>query len=261
VPTITYKGVGIRLTQRAFDLRRSPKGAAFSSISRGLLEGFCALTLAACGGGSMSGSAPVQSTPAALAPARVAGDGLLAYIGDDLVVLGCSASYNAPYPTFETDTPNATCSAVQGETSAQTLARLPAVLDQHPKVVVILTGFNDVRTADPSTDAISEMVQEAQAQGVIVILCDLPPSAGFDAEIQAWNVKIKLISQTYGTQFADLYAGIENPSSVPDVPKYSAWVESGSLLDAQGIYPNANGYLVIWDVICESTDLDGVESQ
>lgn len=219
-----------------------------------------ALALSACGGGA----AAVQPTPVAPAPAPAAAPnaplGLVAYVGDDLTYLGCSASYNAPNDTFVMDIPNATCSAVQGETSAETLARLPAVLDQHPKVVIILTGFNDVRDGETSTEAIVEMVREAQAQGVIVILCDLPTSAGLDSEIRAWNVQIRAISQTYGTQFSDLYAGLMDPSSVPGVPEWTPALETAPLMDAQGVYPNANGYLVIWDVICESTDLDGVQS-
>jgi lysophospholipase L1-like esterase len=217
-------------------------------------------SLSACGGGSDQ-QAPVTAAPPRAAPARVSGDGLVAYVGDDLVTLGCSATYNAPNPTFEQDTPNSLCSAVTGETSAQTLARFPTVLAQHPKVVVILTGFNDVRTlASPSTDAVGEMVQEAQAQGVIVILCNLPTTKGFDPEVQAWNAQIKLISRNYGTQFSDLDAGMANPAAVPDIPLYSPSLETAPLYDAAGKYPNANGYLVIWAVICESTNEDGVQS-
>lgn len=210
--------------------------------------------LSACGGGS-----EVQ-TAVSLAPASKFG--LVVYAGDDLAYLGCSADYNAPYPNFETDTPNAECSAVQGETSAQTLKRFSAVLDQRPAVVVILTGLNDIReafTGAPTTAAIVEMVQEAQAQGAIVVLCTLPTSADFNAEIQTWNAEIRRIAQTYSTQLADIYAAMANPAAVLSVVEFNAWLQGAQLMDDEGIYPSSAGYLLIWDTaLCDALDGDGV---
>lgn len=221
----------------------------FTLLRSTTVAALAVVALSACGGNSGA------ATNAA--PAPVSKFGLIAYIGDDLTALGCDAEYSAPYPDFEADTPNAVCSAVQGETSAQTLARLPAVLDQRPHVIVILTGLNDIRNGAASTEAIIEMVNEAQAQGVIVILCALPTSAGFDTEIQAWNASIRKIAHTYGTQISDLYAGMANPAAVPDVA-FNPWLETAPLMDPEGVYPNAAGFLVIWDVICVAADLDGV---
>jgi hypothetical protein len=214
-----------------------------------------ALALSACGGTGAASPPPaiIQASP--MPDPRY---GLIVYTGDDLVSLGCDAAYNQPWPPFQSDTPNGVCSSTRGETSVQTLARLPAVLALHPKVLVILTGLNDIRDGSASTEAIISMVIEAQAQGVIVIVCTLPTSAGLDADIQRWNASIREIAHSFGAQLSDLYAGIANPASVVDVATFNPWLESAQLMDPEGVYPSAAGYLVIWDVICVPVEKDGV---
>jgi lysophospholipase L1-like esterase len=103
------------------------------------------------------------------------------------------------------------------------------------------------------------MVQEAQAQGVIVILGTLPTSKDFDLEIQTWNAQIRQISQTYGTQLADYNTGMANPASVPDVAAFHQDLENAPLMAPDGIYPNAAGYVVMWGIVCVPLDGDHVE--
>lgn len=218
-----------------------------------LLAAVGALALSACGGGT-SASQPVQTAPTS----KFA---LVEYVGDELTAMGCDPAYAAPYFTFQQDTPNAACSAVDGDTSQQSLQRLPAVLAQRPGVIVLLTGLNDIRDGSTSTDAIVEMVRQAQAQGVIVVLCTLPTSKDFDPEIQAWNAQIRQIARTYGTQLADYYAGMANPASLGDVVAFDPSLETAQLMDNDGVYPSAAGYAVLWDVVCEPLEGDHVVAE
>jgi hypothetical protein len=105
------------------------------------------------------------------------------------------------------------------------------------------------------------MVQLAQARGATVILGTLPPSTGYALQIQHWNAAVKSIAASYGAQVADYYQGIIDPSSVPGVATFLPQLEHEQLIDAEGIYPNANGYSVMWQVVCEPLDWDGVGVQ
>jgi lysophospholipase L1-like esterase len=183
------------------------------------------------------------------------------YVGDDLTYQSCSPDYMGATELFQDSTPNAVCYGVQGETSAQTRERLPALLEQAPAVVVILTGLNDVRDGNDDTAAIADMVQLAQARGATVILGTLPPSAGYALQIQQWNAAVKNIAASHGTQVADYYQGMVDPSSVPGVANYWTQLESEPLMDAQGTYPNPNGYNVMWQVVCVPIVADNAESE
>jgi GDSL-like Lipase/Acylhydrolase family len=183
------------------------------------------------------------------------------YVGDDLTYQSCDPTYMGATELFQDSTPNAVCYGVQGETSAQTQERLPGLLGQNPAVVVILTGLNDVRDGSADTSAIADMVQLAQAHGVTVILGTLPPSTGYALQIQQWNAAVKSIAASCGTQLADYYQGIVDPSSVPGVAKYWTQLESAPLMDAAGIYPNPNGFNVMWQVVCVPIVADNAESE
>jgi hypothetical protein len=215
-----------------------------------------ALTLFGCGGG---GSPPAPVAIPKPAPASKDGYGLLVYVGDDVAYWGCDPAYNAPLPDFQQDVIDGACVVAQNIPAVEVLRRFPTALAQNPKAVVILAGFTDIHEPAPSTAPIIEMVQEAQAQGVIVILATLPTTAGYDAEVQAWNAEIRSISKSYGTQLADLYYGLAHPETIKDIIELSNGVPPPKpYYDAAGRFPNWQGYGIIWDVICESTDEDGV---
>lgn len=112
-----------------------------------------------------------------------AGDRILAY-GDSLTE-GVGAPASAAYPAqLEALTGHAVINAgVSGETTAEALARLPAVLDRHePALMILLTGGNDVLQNRDQTRAkanIARMIELARGRGVQVVLVGVPKKSLF----------------------------------------------------------------------------------
>ena len=107
----------------------------------------------------------------------VAGDAILA-VGDSLTA-GFGAPKGADYPAQLAQIlgHKVINGGVSGDTSAQALARLPDLLVQKPKLVVVSIGGNDFLQRQPESgtrENIRKMVVDIRATGVPAVLVAIP---------------------------------------------------------------------------------------
>ena len=135
---------------------------------------------------------------------------------------------------------------ISGQTSQQMLVRFYSdVVALRPRVVLILAGTNDIAgntgpnsPQDFQNDIIS-MAQLARANGIEVVLCSIPPTAGFNWRPQLdpkpWIKQLNGWLRTYASRnrfkFVDYYPLLVGPSG-----------EFRSDLSNDGVHPNRNGY-------------------
>jgi hypothetical protein len=163
----------------------------------------------------------------------------------------CHPQYTQPYPTVAADTAYGGCSVEpRNELSGQIAARFDAALWRYrPHIAVIEVGFSDLqRDLAPDYAALANMVADAQAKGVLVVLVALPPASSFD--VTAWNSQVRALAVATGATLADWQAGIINPSAQPSVVEYDSNLIGRPL--TEGDYPNPDGFEVIWDVLCQA---------
>ncbi|MFO7582906.1 arylesterase [Guyparkeria sp.] len=128
-----------------------------------------ALLVTGCGGGSLEPLAP--------------GDVILAF-GDSLTE-GVGASADTSYPARLAALSGHTVvnAGVSGETTAEGLERLPAVLDEtDPGLMILLLGGNDILRNGSPTEAkrnLSRMIEMALERGVQVLLVGVPEKSLF----------------------------------------------------------------------------------
>ena len=106
-----------------------------------------------------------------------AGDAILA-LGDSLTA-GYGAPKGADYPAQLAQILGRRVinGGVSGDTSAQALVRLPDLLAQKPKLVVVSIGGNDFLRRQPENDTrenIRKMVADIRATGVPAVLVAIP---------------------------------------------------------------------------------------
>lgn len=130
--------------------------------------------------------------------------------------------------------------SISGDITANGLARLPRLLDQHrPAIVVIELGGNDgLRGLDPGhmQSNIVAMIQKARRAGAQVLLVgiELPPNYG----------------QAYIEKFRRLYRDIAREQQVPLVPFLLAGVATrAEYMQADGIHPNARAQPKILEIM------------
>lgn len=119
--------------------------------------------------------------------------------------------------------------SITGDTSANALARLPALLAQHsPQLVVLELGGNDGLRGQPPAQLqqnLSQMIDSARASGAKVLLLGmrLPPNYG----------------PRYTQAFAQVFTHVADEKKVPAVPFMLEGVGGvPALMQADGIHPN-----------------------
>ncbi|UFH48111.1 arylesterase [Pseudomonas sp. KNUC1026] len=119
--------------------------------------------------------------------------------------------------------------SITGDTSANALARLPALLAQHsPQLVVLELGGNDGLRGQPPAQLqqnLSQMIDSARASGAKVLLLGmrLPPNYG----------------PRYTQAFAQVFTQVADDKKVPTVPFMLEGVGGvPALMQADGIHPN-----------------------
>jgi acyl-CoA thioesterase I len=119
---------------------------------------------------------------------------------------------------------------IPGEVTAQALARLPEMLDEHsPKLLLLCIGGNDFlrRLGNQQAEAnVRAMVKLARSRGIDVVLIGTP-EPGFSVSPPAF------------------YAGIANEFRLPYEEAVMAEVLRDNGLKSDPIHPNARGYRVI----------------
>ena len=129
--------------------------------------------------------------------------------------------------------------SISGNTAAQGLARLPALLEQHrPQWVLIELGANDGLRGLPLTQTRTDLqaaIDAAKAAGAKPLLMQIriPPNYG----------------KRYTERFSALYPALAQENAVPLIPFYmEAVVTNPQWIQDDGIHPNAAAqpYVTDW---------------
>ena len=159
--------------------------------------------------------------------------------GSTVVALGDSLTYGygappaAAYPVRLAAVTGWTVvnGGVSGDTSAQALARLPALLKQSPKLVLLGIGGNDFLHRVPESDTrrhIGDTIAAVQGAGVpLVLIAEPKPSLG---------ALVGSLSDH------PLYAGLAEKYRVPLFADGWSRILSDSALKSDAIHANAEGY-------------------
>lgn len=162
-----------------------------------------------------------------------AGSTVLA-LGDSLTS-GVGASADAAYPAVLQQLTGwqVVNGGVSGDTTAQALARLPALLQEHqPRLVIVSIGGNDFlrqMSAGTAKDTIRQISRTARAGGAQVLLVGVP------------QVSL-LVADTGSLKDHPLYAELAEELKLPLHADGWAAVLSNPGLRADSVHANAQGY-------------------
>lgn len=177
---------------------------------------------------------------------------LRAVAADTLMILGdsLSAGYRLPlaqaWPTLlakqwqkKPGEPQLVNASISGDTAAQGLARLPALLKQHqPRWVLIELGANDGLRGFPPQDLqrdlaqIITLVQQAGAQPLLMQI-HIPPNYG----------------RRYTEAFSAIYPALAKQFTIPLLPFYMEQVVvKAQWMQNDGLHPNqdAQPFIASW---------------
>jgi acyl-CoA thioesterase I len=168
---------------------------------------------------------------------RLASDAVVLAFGDSLT-FGTGAAEHESYPAQLEGLigRRVVRAGVPGEVSAQALARLPGMLDEHsPKLLLLCIGGNDFlrRLGNQQAEAnVRAMVKLARNRGVDVLLIGTP-EPGLSIAPPAF------------------YAGIADEFRLPYEEAAMAEVLRDNALKSDPIHPNARGYRLIAERVAE----------
>ncbi|SUO93294.1 arylesterase [Suttonella ornithocola] len=159
-------------------------------------------------------------------------------LGDSLTFgYGATPETSYPHRLAEISGWEVVNGGLSGDTSAQALARLPALLEEyHPKFVIISIGGNDfLRHQNPQGTRrnIEQMIQESRAANAEVLLVGIPSLSsssllGFPSD-------------------HELYQQIAEKEKVPLFAEAWSKVLKKSEWRSDQVHPNAQGYAVFTD--------------
>lgn len=125
---------------------------------------------------------------------------------------------------------------VSGDTSAQGLQRLPALLEEHAPVLVLVTlGGNDMLRRLPQAETeenLARIIVKCKAEGARVVLVATPQPSLAGAVLRNLSAP-------------DFYREIAAAHDVPLIEDAIAEVLSDPLLKGDQIHPNAEGHAVL----------------
>ena len=202
--------------------------AAGQTTRRGFAARTLALGAAALLGTALAGCGRSQGK----AQPVPAGSTVLA-LGDSLTY-GTGASAEASYPTVLAELTgwNVVNAGVPGDTSAQALARLPALLAEHrPKLVIVSIGGNDFLRKLPESDT----------RANVIAICKQALSAG--AQVLLVAVPRATMAAALG-QMTDhaLYAEVAKDLNIPLQREGWGEVLAQAELRSDQVHANAKGY-------------------
>ena len=173
-------------------------------------------------------------------PACHAGPGpLVAFLGDSLTS-GWKLSEEEAYPALvgrtltERGRPVRVLNAgISGDTAAQGLARLSAVLEHQPDVLVVALGINDALRGDSLEDteaALRQVLENARTSGCLLLL------VGF-------HIPDEPHGPEHARRFGEIYPRLAAEHKVALVPDLLAGVSGHEeLLFPDRLHPNAAGH-------------------
>ena len=161
----------------------------------------------------------------------VAGDAILAV--SDSLTAGFGAPKGADYPAQLAQILGRKVinGGVSGDTSAQALARLPDLLAQKPKLVVVSIGGNDFLQRQPESgtrENIRKMVADIRATGVPAVLVAIPHFTT--------GALLGMVSEH------PLYAELADELDVPLLKGAWADILGDKDLKSDAVHANAAGY-------------------
>lgn len=164
--------------------------------------------------------------------------------GATVLILGDSLSYGTgakegeDYPTLLAATTGWEIinKGVPGDTSADGLARLPALLTEHrPKLVIVELGGNDILHQVPRsqiTTNLTAILTLIKAQNIPTILVAIPEFNAIKAAVGSLDDH-------------PLYETIAKETATPLIKHIFSEVLSDRSLKADQIHPNAEGYIAV----------------
>lgn len=173
----------------------------------------------------------------------------------EVVFMGNSITdgWDDAHPEFFTDN-NFACRGISGQVSSQMLCRFRAdVINLHPRMVVILSGVNDLALnngpieMEHIVENIVSMAELARAAGIQPILCSPLPAGQFP-----WRPEIKGVAEQIRT-LRDRLKAWADEHDVAWADYHSAMAAGdGSLrseLTHDGVHPTREGYDIMEQVI------------
>ena len=164
-------------------------------------------------------------------------DATVLAFGDSLTH-GTGAAKGESYPAVLADLTGRRIinAGVPGETTAQGLQRLPALLEQHqPDLLLLCLGGNDFlrrQSAEAAKQNLARMIEMAQAASVPVLLIGVPQPGLF------------LSADPIYAELAEQYQVILEADAIPSVLDDKA-------LKSDTVHPNAAGYRQIAQAIAD----------
>ncbi|MGA0155415.1 MAG: GDSL-type esterase/lipase family protein [Flavobacteriaceae bacterium] len=142
---------------------------------------------------------------------------------------------------------------IGGQTTPQMLLRFRQdVIDLNPRIAVILAGINDIAentgpiSLTEIADNIESMVQLAQANGVVPVICSVLPANSFP-----WRQRIDPTEKVI--ELNGLLKQMANTYKLPYVDYYSAMVDTKKGLKSDWgydpVHPNEAGYAVMEPIL------------
>jgi acyl-CoA thioesterase I len=190
----------------------------------------CILLLVACGEGEPQYAAVPQGATVLI-------------LGDSLSY-GTGANKGEDYPSLLTKTTgwNIINEGVPGDTTADGLARLPALLEEYtPKLLIVELGGNDLlhQTSPVEiTQNLNSILALAKAQGIQTILVAIPSISPLKAAVGSLSDH-------------PLYEEIAKQTNTPLIADVFSDVLSDRALKSDQIHANAKGYAVVSEKFSE----------
>lgn len=185
------------------------------------------LVLAACGGKPKEAPLPAGSTVLALGDSLTAPHGIQP--GEDWPTL---LARKTGWQVIN--------GGVSGNTSAQGLERLPALLEEHqPRLVLVTLGGNDMLRKQPVGQTVANLtriVDMVQAKGTKVVLLATPKPSIAGAVLNNLSPP-------------DFYAEIAKEKKVPLIADVISDVLSDTNLKGDQLHPNAAGHATLSELI------------
>jgi len=175
-----------------------------------------------------------------------------------VVFMGNSITENWIYYHHNFFSDNNFCGrGISGQTSSQMLVRFTAdVVELHPKAVVIMAGTNDVAHNDfyvepeKVVENIIAMCNLAKANGIVPIICSIPPCSEFPwrkeilnpgQTIVNINKSLKEYAQNNDIVYVDYHAALADKNL--GLPK---------TLSGDGCHPNPDTYFTMESLVMEA---------